>query len=79
MVGVVFFVVNIFKTITYTPAGWTPQPAGALLGSALGLSGLKAFFTKKRGGHLVSLPVAAIARGTVDTAFNAGIILFTAC
>jgi len=77
MVGVVFFVVNIFKTITYTPAGWTPQPAGALLGSALGLSGLKAFFTKKRGGHLVSLPVAAIARGTVDTAFNAGIILFT--
>ena len=77
MVGVVFFVVNIFKTITYTPAGWTPQPAGALLGSALGLSGLKAFFTKKRGDHLVSLPVAAIARGTVDTAFNAGIILFT--
>ena len=27
--------------------------------------------------HLVSLPVAAIARGTVDTALNAGIILFT--
>ena len=77
MVGVVFFVLNIFKTITYTPAGWAPQPAGALLGSALGLSGLKAFFTKKQQDHLVSLPVAAIARGTVDTAFNAGIILFT--
>jgi cytochrome c oxidase subunit 1 len=77
MVGVVFFVVNIFKTITYTPAGWAAQPAGALLGSALGLSGLKAFFTKKKGDHLVSLPVAAIARGTVDTAFNAGVILFT--
>ena len=77
MVGVVFFVVNIFKTITYTPAGWAPQPAGALLGSALGLSGLKAFFTKAKQDHLVSLPVAAIARGTVDTAFNAGIILFT--
>ena len=77
MVGVVFFVLNIFKTITYTPAGWAPQPAGALLGSALGLSGLKAFFTKKKQDHLVSLPVAAIARGTVDTAFNAGIILFT--
>ncbi|MCK7468626.1 MAG: hypothetical protein MZU91_11305 [Desulfosudis oleivorans] len=40
MVGVVFFVVNIFKTITYTPAGWAQQPAGALLGSALGLSGI---------------------------------------
>lgn len=77
MVGVVFFVVNIFKTITYTPAGWDRQPAGALLGSALGLSGLKAFFTKKKTEHLVSLPVAAIARGTVDTAFNAAIIVFT--
>jgi len=77
MVGVVFFVVNIFKTITYTPAGWDKQPAGALLGSALGLSGLKAFFTKKKTEHLVSLPVAAIARGTVDTAFNAAIIVFT--
>ena len=77
MVGVVFFVLNIFKTITYTPAGWAPQPAGALLSSALGLSGLKAFFTGKKQDHLVSLPVAAIARGTVDTAFNAAIILFT--
>jgi len=77
MVGVVLFVLNIFRTITYTPAGWAPQPAGALLGSALGLSGLKAFFTRKKQDHLVSLPVAAIARGTVDTAFNAGIILFT--
>ena len=77
MVGVVFFVVNIFGTITYTPAGWEPQPAGALLGSALGLSGVRAFFTKKKQEHLVSLPVAAIARGTVDTTFNAGIILFT--
>jgi len=77
MVGVVCFVVNIFKTITYTPAGWDRQPAGALLGSALGLSGLKAFFTKKKTEHLVSLPVAAIARGTVDTAFNAAIIVFT--
>jgi len=77
MVGVVFFVVNIFKTITYTPAGWEKQPAGALLGSALGLSGLKAFFTRKKTEHLVPLPVAAIARGTVDTAFNAAIIVFT--
>ena len=78
MVGTVFFVVNIFKTITYTPPGWPKQPAGALLGSALGLSGLRGVLhERKKKEHLVSLPVAAIARGTVDTALNAGIILFT--
>ena len=77
MVGTVFFVINIFATITYTPAGHDKQPAGALLASALGISGLRALFTRKKTAHLVSLPVAAIARGTVDTALNAGIILFT--
>jgi cytochrome c oxidase subunit I len=77
MVGTVFFVVNIFKTISYTPEGWQKQPAGALMSSALGLSGLKQLFSRKKSEHLVSLPVAAIARGTVDTALNAGIILFT--
>jgi cytochrome c oxidase subunit 1 len=77
MVGTVFFVINIFTTIAYTPAGQVKQPAGALLASALGLSGLRALFTRKKTAHLVSLPVAAIARGTVDTALNAGIILFT--
>jgi len=79
MVGTVFFVINIFKTITYTPDGWDKQPSGALLGSALGFGGLKNLFRKKENKkeHLVSLPVAAIARGTVDTALNAGIILFT--
>jgi cytochrome c oxidase subunit I len=73
MVGTVFFVINIFKTITYTPEGWQPQPKGLLLRSALGLTG----FSRTRKEHPVSLPVAAIARGTVDTALNAGIILFT--
>jgi cytochrome c oxidase subunit 1 len=77
MLGVVFFVVNIFKTITYTPKGWDKQPACALLGSALGWTGLKNLFRKKKTEHLVPLPVAAVARGTVDVAFNAGIILFT--
>ena len=77
MVGTVFFVINIFKTITYTPEGWEKQPAGALISSALGLSGLRNMFRKNKKEHLVSLPVAAIARGTVDTAFNAAIILFT--
>lgn len=77
MVGTVFFVINIFKTITYTPAGWEKQPAGALLGSAIGYSGLKNLFKRDKDDHLVSLPVAAIARGTVDVALNSGIILFT--
>ncbi|MFA7421754.1 MAG: cbb3-type cytochrome c oxidase subunit I [Melioribacteraceae bacterium] len=76
MVGTVFFVINIFKTITYTPEGWDKQPAAALIKSALGLTGLKNLFSKNKKEHLVSLPVAAIARGTVDTAFNAVVILF---
>lgn len=77
MLGTAFFVINIFATITYTPEGWAKQPAGALLGSAIGYSGFKNLFAKNKKEHLVSLPVAAIARGTVDVALNAGIILFT--
>jgi len=79
MLGTVFFVINIFKTIAYTPAGWDKQPSGALLADAIGYSGLRNIFKKKskQKEHLVALPVAAIARGTVDTALNAGIILFT--
>jgi len=79
MVGTALFVINIFKTITYTPEGWEKQPAGKLLGSALGTSGFGNLFRKKekQKEHLISLPVAAIARGTVDVALNAGIILFT--
>jgi len=79
MVGAVFFVINVFKTIVYTPEGWEKQPAGELMASAIGYGGLRNLFMKKekRKEHLVSLPVAAIARGTVDVALNAGIILFT--
>jgi cytochrome c oxidase subunit I len=77
MVGTVFFIINIFKTITYTPDGWEKQPAGALLSSALGISGMKNLFRKKKQEHLVPLPVAAIARGTVDMALNTSVILFT--
>lgn len=76
MVGTALFVVNIFKTITYTPPGWAPQPSGALLSSALGITGLKNLFSRRKTEHLVSLPVAAIARGTVDTALNAAVITF---
>jgi cytochrome c oxidase subunit 1 len=79
MLGSVFFIINVFMTITYTPEGWEKQPAGKLLGSALGTAGFRNLFRKKenRIEHLVSLPVAAIARGTVDMALNAAIILFT--
>jgi len=79
MLGTVFFVINIFKTIAYTPKGWEKQPSGALLADAIGYSGLRNIFKRKskQKEHLVDLPVAAIARGTVDTALNAGIILFT--
>ena len=79
MTGTAFFVINIFKTIVYTPEGWPKQPSKALFLSAMGLSGMTNLFRKKENQkeHLVSLPVAAIARGTVDTALNAVIILFT--
>jgi cytochrome c oxidase subunit I len=77
MVGTIFFVINIFKTIIYTPEGWDKQPAAALFASAIGISGFRNLFSKNKKEHLVSLPVAAIARGTVDTLFNAGIITFT--
>lgn len=77
MLGTVFFVINVFATITYTPEGWEKQPACRLLASALGVSGAKNLFSKNKKEHLVSLPVAAIARGTVDVALNSGIIIFT--
>jgi len=79
MVGTIFFIINIFGTIIYTPQGWEKQPAGALLASAIGYSGAENLFRKKekRKEHLVSLPVAAIARGTIDMTFNTSVILFT--
>jgi cytochrome c oxidase subunit 1 len=79
MLGTVFFIINIFGTIMYTPAGWEKQRAGALFASAIGISGAENLFRKKekRKEHLVSLPVAAIARGTVDMTFNTVVILFT--
>ncbi|MBT3241873.1 MAG: cbb3-type cytochrome c oxidase subunit I [Bacteroidetes bacterium] len=79
MVGSGLFVFNIFKTIMYTPEGWEKQPAGRLLGSALGTSGIANLFRKKdkKREHLVPLPVAAIARGSVDVGLNVLIILFT--
>jgi len=77
MVGTLCFVVNIFKTITFTPAGWERQPAGALLASALGITAVRNFFARKKTEHLVPLPVAAIARGTVDMTLNSAVILFT--
>lgn len=77
MVGTIFFVVNIFATIGYTPAGWDKQPTGELIRSALGITGFTNLFRRNKVEHLVSLPVAGIARGTVDMALNSGIILFT--
>jgi len=71
MVGTLFFVLNIFKTITYKPAGHEHQPKG-VLASALGFKRLR----NADGSYYVSTPVAAIARGTVDAFLNAGIITF---
>jgi cytochrome c oxidase subunit 1 len=79
MAGTALFVINVFKTITYTPVGVEKQPGGKLLASALGITGLANLFRPKsrRKEHLVPLPVAAVARGTVDLALNTTVILFT--
>ena len=80
MVGTIFFVINIFKTIAYTPEGHEKISGRAMLASATGFSWKERIFRRKskRRKHLVpALPVAAIARGTVDTLLNAGIITFT--
>lgn len=80
MVGTLFFVFNIFKTIAYVPEGQTREASGrAMLASATGFSWAESIFRKKskRREHLVSLPVSAIARGSVDTFLNAGILTFT--
>jgi cytochrome c oxidase subunit I len=77
MAGTALFIINIFKTITYTPEGWEKQPSGALLLSALGIPALKNLFRKRKEEHLVPLPVAAVARGSIDMALNTATILFT--
>ncbi|WP_457745886.1 cbb3-type cytochrome c oxidase subunit I [Sulfurimonas sp.] len=74
MIGTFAYTYNIFKTIVYTPKGWEKQPAVALLKSALGITGLTNFFKKKQEAHLVPLPIAAIARGTIDVGLNAVVI-----
>ncbi|MFN8211071.1 MAG: cbb3-type cytochrome c oxidase subunit I [Bacteroidales bacterium] len=77
MVGTALFIINIFKTITYTPEGWEKQPVKSLLASALGFTGFANLFRKNKKEHIVSLPVAAVARGSVDLALNTLVILFT--
>jgi len=80
MVGTLFYVFNIFKTIAYTPEGHEKVNGRSMLASATGFSWKESIFRRKskRREHLVpSLPVAAIARGTVDTLLNALIITFT--
>jgi len=77
MVGTALFIINIFKTIVYTPEGWEKQPVNSLLASALGFTGFANLFRKNKKEHIVPLPVAAVARGSVDLALNTLVILFT--
>ncbi|MDR2234006.1 MAG: cbb3-type cytochrome c oxidase subunit I [Tannerella sp.] len=72
MVGTLLYVFNIFKTIAYRPKGHDDQPRGVLR-SALGFKKIR----NADNSYYVPTPVAAIARGTVDTLLNAGIITFT--
>lgn len=75
MIGTFLYTYNIFKTIVYTPKGWEKQPSAALIRSALGITAIANFFRKKDTEHLVPLPIAAIARGTIDVGLNAIVIM----
>ena len=82
MVGTLLFVLNMFKTLTYTPEGFEKVDGKAMLGDALGLTTWKRLFTGKfrqdrEIDHPVPLPAASIARGTVDVLLNALIITFS--
>jgi cytochrome c oxidase subunit I len=77
MLGTVFFVINIYKTLVFTPQGWDKQPGCKIMKSALGMTAVANLFRKNKKEQIVSLPVAAIAQGTVDVAFNSAVILFT--
>ncbi len=74
LLGTFLFTYNIFKTILYTPKGWEKQPSWDLFKSAIGLEGLINFFRREKKEHLVSLPVTAVARGTIDMGLNAVVI-----
>ncbi len=75
MLGTLLFVWNVFATILYTPKGSEYQPKWPLFRSAVGLTGLRNLFARNKKEDPVPLPVAAIARGTVDAALNAVVIL----
>jgi cytochrome c oxidase subunit I len=77
MVGTLLFVWNVLATILYTPKGAVYQPKWPLFRSAIGLTGFRNLFRKSPLEDLVPLPVAAIARGTIDALFNAVVILFS--
>lgn len=77
MVGTACFLINIFTTMFYTPKGFEKQSKKAIFASAFGFTGFRNLFSKNKKEQVVSLPVAAIARGSVDMVFNTAIILFT--
>jgi cytochrome c oxidase subunit 1 len=78
MLGTFAFVINIFMTLLYTPAGWEYQPRWAIFRSAIGLTGLRNLFRRnEQHENIVPLPVAAIVRGSVDVLLNAVVITFT--
>ena len=74
MVGTFLYSYNVFKTIMYTPEGWDKQPSAALFKDAIGFTAIGNFFRRKKTEHVVDLPVAAIARGTIDVGLNAIVI-----
>ena len=81
MVGTLLFITNIFATVMFTEEGHDKRPIKPLLLSALGIDGFLNLIRriKKQEPYskepAVSLPVAAIFRGTIDTFLDSLVIL----
>jgi len=81
MVGTLFFIYNIFATVFYTEEGQDRRPVKPLLLSAFGIDGILNLWRKATGREpyskepAVSLPIAAIFRGSIDTLVDALVIL----
>ncbi len=80
MIGTIIFIFNIFATVFYTEEGHEKRPVKPLILSAFGIDGMLNLIRKARGKEpysknpAVSLPIAAIFRGSIDTLVDALVI-----
>jgi cytochrome c oxidase subunit 1 len=78
MVGIIVFCYNIFATVLSQKGVEDKKPVGKLLMSAVGIDGFINIVRRLRGKEvdepLLSLPIVAIFRGTIDTILDAAVL-----